>query len=56
MPDKKERWQHTTPMQNPHDIVPVSALGNTVCKTCRKAVKRVDADDGPEGLKALLKF
>lgn len=54
------RWQHTIPQrEQDHEVRPytrVSGRGPVRCMTCDKPIKRVAADDGPEGLKALLSF
>lgn len=60
------RWQHVYPIRTDepeyHEeeveptIYPGDNLPSKVCKWCRKTIKQVDDNEGPESLKALLRF
>jgi hypothetical protein len=60
MPTKgtKPLYQHVRPQDfdesKGHLVTPKG--GRMICATCGKAIKRVDENDGPEGLKALFRF
>lgn len=58
------RWQHLTPQgtEEMHEEAPEptqypsDGLPSKVCRFCRKTIVRVDENEGPEALKALLRF
>jgi hypothetical protein len=53
-------YQHVDPQPwdgKQHEIDPKYTFsGKEVCRVCWKPIMRVDDNEGPEGLKALLKF
>jgi len=58
----KPHWQHTVPQRTEHVAHPNVAfikptVGRTArCTVCGKSVTYFPADEGPESLKALLRF
>jgi hypothetical protein len=56
----KTRWQHKVPQDGfeikAHAIDPVQIDTRWKCGVCLKWIKRVPINDGPEDLKALLRF
>lgn len=54
------RWQHVVPQDwdgNQHTIKAVGIREpKPLCAVCSKRIKRVDENEGPEGLKAMFRF
>ncbi len=56
------RWQHRVPVRvdepgyHEEEVKPENLRGLPDCKWCGKRIIRVDENEGPENLKALLRF
>ena len=53
---KTGKWQHRVPLRDPHPIKVryTSSRAKPTCSTCKKVIRWVAVDDGPESLKSLL--
>ena len=53
-------YQHLVPQERTHEIEvewsDKKENRGRICKTCKKRVAMFDENEGPEGLKALLRF
>ena len=56
----KMTYQHLVPQERTHEIEvewsDKKENRGRICKTCKKRVAMFDENEGPEGLKALLRF